>query len=41
MVIGKGTEENNIENVEENTITLITCINGLENYRLCVRGIEI
>lgn len=26
---------------EENTVTLITCINGADNYRLCVRGIEI
>lgn len=25
----------------ENTITLITCINGQPSYRLCVRGIEI
>lgn len=41
MVVGKYTEDNTIENVNENTITLITCINGLENYRLCVRGIEI
>ena len=24
-----------------NTITLITCINGKPNYRLCVRGAEI
>lgn len=24
-----------------NTITLITCINGLPNYRLCVKGIEV
>lgn len=25
----------------KNTVTLITCINGFDNYRLCVRGIEI
>lgn len=25
---------------KENVITLITCINGKPNYRLCVRGIE-
>ena len=25
----------------QNTITLITCINGQPNYRLCVRGIEV
>lgn len=25
----------------DNTITLITCINGKPNYRLCVRGVEI
>ena len=25
----------------ENTITLITCINGQPDYRLCVRGIEV
>ncbi|MBR2787348.1 MAG: class D sortase [Clostridia bacterium] len=25
----------------QNTITLVTCINGQPNYRLCVRGIEI
>ena len=29
------------EKNKENTITLITCINGLPNYRLCVKGIEI
>lgn len=29
------------ENSGENTITLITCINGLPNYRLCVKGIEV
>jgi len=32
----KNSEEN-----EKNTITLITCINGFPNYRLCVKGIEI
>lgn len=35
---------NKIENINknvENTITLITCINGQQNYRLCVRGVEI
>lgn len=26
---------------ENNTITLITCINGQPDYRLCVRGIEV
>lgn len=26
---------------QENTITLITCINGQPDYRLCVRGVEI
>lgn len=26
---------------QENTITLITCISGKPNYRLCVRGVEI
>lgn len=26
---------------KENTITLITCINGQPDYRLCVRGIQI
>ena len=35
---------NKIENINknvENTITLITCINGQQNYRLCVRGVEV
>jgi sortase A len=31
----------NENSVGENTITLITCINGLPNYRLCVKGGEI
>ena len=26
---------------QENTITLITCINGQPDYRLCVRGVEV
>lgn len=35
--------DNKSENIKntKNTITLITCINGLPNYRLCVRGEEI
>lgn len=37
MVLGKG--DNKTENV--NTVTLITCINGANDYRLCVRGVEI
>ena len=32
---------NKSDNADENTITLITCINGKPNKRLCVRGIEI
>lgn len=36
MVLGKGN--NNAE--DKNTVTLVTCINGADNYRLCVRGIE-
>ncbi len=32
--------DNQSEN-EKNTITLITCINGKPNYRLCVRGVEV
>ena len=31
----------NNKSESENTITLITCINGLPNYRLCVKGVEI
>lgn len=27
--------------VNQNTITLVTCINGQPNYRLCVRGVEL
>lgn len=37
MVLGKGN--NKTEN--ENTVTLVTCINGANDYRLCVRGVEI
>ncbi len=33
------TANTNLEN--KNTITLITCINGMPNYRLCVKGVEI
>lgn len=33
-----GVENTKIE--KENTVTLITCINGVDNYRLCVRGVE-
>lgn len=29
------------DNSNENTITLITCINGQPDYRLCIRGVEI
>lgn len=32
---------NSIENANQNTINLVTCINGLPNYRICVRAIEI
>lgn len=32
---------NKKSNNENNTITLITCINSQPNYRLCVRGIEV
>lgn len=34
-------EKNKNTDTKENTITLITCINGQPNYRLCVRGVEI
>ena len=37
MVVKKSNNETN----SKNTVTLITCINGFDNYRLCVRGIEI
>lgn len=37
MVLGKTNNHTD----ETNTITLVTCINGFENYRLCVRGLEI
>lgn len=33
--------KNNQVEDEKNTITLITCINGKSNYRLCVRGVEV
>lgn len=36
-VLGKTNNDTD----ETNTITLVTCINGFENYRLCVRGLEI
>lgn len=36
MVLGKGN--NKTEN--ENTVTLVTCLNGANDYRLCVRGVE-
>lgn len=32
---------NSVENTNQNTINLVTCINGLPNYRICVRAIEI
>ena len=32
--------EKNSSKEKENTITLITCINGLPKYRLCVKGTE-
>lgn len=35
VVNTKNTEDN------KNTITLITCINGMPNYRLCLKGFEI
>ena len=35
VVNTKNTEDN------KNTITLITCINGMPNYRLCLKGVEI
>ena len=38
MVVGK--DNNILYDNDKNTITLITCINGQEDYRLCVRGIE-
>lgn len=37
MVVGNGNQSK----FNKNTITLITCISGKPNYRLCVRGIEI
>lgn len=40
MVTKIDNKNENIENTK-NTITLITCINDLPNYRLCVRGEEI
>lgn len=37
-----GNENIETENSKKNnTITLITCINGMPNYRLCVKGVEI
>lgn len=30
-----------LENTKDNRITLITCIENREEYRLCVQGIEI
>ncbi len=37
MVVGNSNQSK----INKNTITLITCISGKPNYRLCVRGIEI
>ena len=37
MVVGNTNESQNVEN----TITLITCINGQSKFRLCVRGVEV
>lgn len=38
----KSTDWNKVlEKSEKNTITLVTCITGKPNYRLCVRGVEV
>lgn len=37
MIVKNGNDKNN----SKNTITLVTCINGFPDYRLCVRGEEI
>lgn len=30
-----------LENIEENTLTLVTCITGEREYRLCIKAIEL
>ena len=37
----KDTEWKNLENTEENRITLITCVENEPEYRRCIQGIEI
>lgn len=39
-IIIKDTEWKHLENTEENTLTLITCVENEPNYRRCVQAIE-
>lgn len=36
----KDTDLSCLDNTEENTITLITCVENEPNYRRCIRAIE-
>ena len=36
----KNTDWENLENTEENKITLITCVENEPDYRRCIQGIE-
>ena len=37
----RDTDWNCLEDTEENSITLITCIENEPDYRRCIRGVEI
>ena len=41
QMIIKDTDWTNLENTEENTITLITCVEEQKEYRRCIQGKEI
>lgn len=40
-IIIKDTDWSNLENTDQNVITLITCVENQPEYRRCVQGIEI
>ncbi len=37
----KDTDWNNLQNTEDNKITLITCVENMPEYRRCIQGIEV
>lgn len=39
-IIIEDTDWTNLEDTEENTITLITCVENEPTYRRCVQGVE-